>query len=50
MTTTTAELIAAIGILCLAVIPLAIAIHLAERKDKERSRKMLGKGKSIRFR
>lgn len=44
------DLIAAIGILCLAALPLAGLLALIERKDKARSRRMLGKGKSIRFR
>ena len=50
MSQPTIDVIAAIGITCLASIPLLGLLALIERKDKARSRKMLGKGKSVRLR
>lgn len=50
MNTATLEVLAYLGLMCALALPLFGILALCERKDKARSKRMVGKGRSVKLR
>lgn len=50
MNTATLEVLAYLGLMCALALPLFGILAICERKDKARSRRMVGKGRSVKLR